>query len=261
MDDLSHFTQLNRHAWNEIATVRSQTRQPAQFFLAGGSTLDPRELAAAGDVNGMTLLHLQCATGEDTLSWAQAGAQATGVDISDLQIALAQQKAAEVGLAVRFVASDIYALPGDLQQERFDLVYTGGGALVWLPDLTRWAQTIVAALKPSGRLLLFEEHPVAQCLTVENGTLHITSDYFSRAQPDYDTGWRHFQGGENATATKVEFGWPLGDVVTALAQAGLRIESLQEYPSKEAWRFQGLLHDVGGLPGEYLLIARKETIS
>src|SRR5437764_6701745 len=131
MNDPQFFIEHNRRAWNEIAAVRIHSQQPASFFAAGGSTLDPRELAAAGDVTGKTLLHLQCATGEDTLSWAVAGARATGVDLSEVQITLAQQKARDAGLDVRFLASDIYTLPAEFQQGTFDIVSTGRGALVW----------------------------------------------------------------------------------------------------------------------------------
>ena len=123
MDDIRQYTEVNRRAWEEIAEVRA--RRPvwlnAAFFAQGGSILDARVLDAAGSVRGRRLLHLQCATGEDTLSWAVAGAEVTGVDISQAQVAIAQRKAAEAGLSCRFVAADIYALPGELQQAGFDL--------------------------------------------------------------------------------------------------------------------------------------------
>ena len=210
-------------------------------------------------MTGKTLLHLQCATGEDTLSWVVAGARATGVDLSEVQITLAQQKARDAGLDVRFLASDIYTLPAEFQQGTFDVVSTGRGALVWLPDLTRWAQIIAAALKPNGKLILFEEHPLAQCLSVVNNTIRVEGRYFGRSQPDsIGQGWTHFKGGEDARETKYEFSWPLGDVVTTLAQAGMRIERLQEYPSQAQWRFGEMLDTVGELPGEYLLVASKE---
>jgi SAM-dependent methyltransferase len=258
MPEINDYTAQNRRAWNEIAAVRATIWPDAAFFAAGGTLLEPEVLAAAGDVRGQTILHLQCATGEDTLSWAVAGAQATGVDLSDAQIALAVEKAAAAGLAVRFVAADLYALPDDLQQGSFDYVYTGGGALVWLPDLDRWAATIVRALRPGGRLLLAEEHPVAGCLWIEDDQLQITADYFGRGTPDCRAGWSHFPGAEDAGEMKAEFSWPLGDVVTALAQAGLRIERLTEYPSVESWRFGNQLEQVAQLPGEYVLIARKD---
>src|SRR5215813_7790774 len=147
-ENIFHYTEANRRAWNGIAQVRHAKQPPAEFFAGGGSTLDAREVQAAGDVRGRHLLHLQCSTGEDTLSWSVAGADATGVDISEKQIQLAQQKAAAAGLSTRFIAADIYALPTDLQAGSFDYVYTSAGVLVWLPDLTKWAQVVAAALKP-----------------------------------------------------------------------------------------------------------------
>lgn len=259
MTDIEAYTQQNHRAWNEIAEVRHKKQQPAQFFARGGSTLETIELAAAGDLTGHTLLHLQCATGEDTLSWAVAGAQATGVDISDKQIALAQRKAADAGLAVRFVAADIYALPADLQSATFDIVYTGRGALVWLPDLDHWAKTIVAALKPSGKLIIYEVHPLTFCLEAKDGNLYLDSDYFSRNSPAYaEEGWVHFAGGEDATEKKFEFNWPLGDIVTALARAGMRIESLEEIPCDGYGCYSGL-ENAQRLPGDFLLVARKDV--
>jgi hypothetical protein len=99
---------------------------------------------------------------------------------------------------------------------------------------------------------------VAACLWVENGALQLDADYFGRSKPDIVRGWSHFEGGEAAQEDKVEFAWPLGDVVTALAQAGLRITRLEEYPSAERWRFGDRLDQVKRLPGEYLLLAQRD---
>ncbi len=261
-DNLSGYTQQNRRAWNEIAGVREKTFPPAAFFAEGGSTLDPRAVAAveqafgAGGA-GLRVLHLQCATGEDTLSWAGLGARAVGADISDEQIGLARQKAAEAGLPVDFFAADVYDLPAELRSASFDVVFTGGGALVWLPDLKRWAAAAAACLKPGGRLVLIEEHPLASCMWVEDGRLVLEEDYFSRGRAYEVSGWHHFQGGEAAKETKYEFVWPLGDVVTAVAQAGLVIERLDEFPGGAAWRFGEQQSESLRLPGEFLLVARK----
>lgn len=257
--ELRAYTSQNRRAWNEIADVRFQNiKWPApEFYRDGGTLLAPVVLEAAGDVHGQTLLHLQCATGDETLSWAVAGAMPTGVDISERQIEIAREQAAAAGLAAHFVAADVYELGADLQQASFDLVYTGGGVLVWLPDIWRWAQIVAAALRPGGRLLLWEEHPIAGCLWNVDGQLEITSDYFGRTHAEWNTGWGHFSGGEEAVERKAEFLWPLGDIITALAQAGLRITSLQEYASDADWRFGERLDDVRRLPGTYLLVAVK----
>jgi SAM-dependent methyltransferase len=260
----SNYTQQNRRAWNEIANVREKTMPPAEFFAKGGSTLDPRVVTAAQalypDLRGLRLIHLQCATGEDTLSWAGMGLQAAGVDISDVQIELAKQKAAASGLSAAFVAADVYDLPGALPQElpaNYDLVFTGGGAIVWLPDIRRWAQVVASLLQPGGRLLLNDIHPVTACLWTVDEHLQITSDYFGRGQAEVDTGWSHFEGAEDAREIKYEFNWPLGDIVTALAQAGLMIERLEEYPGGPEWRFGEKQAETLRLPGDFLLIARK----
>jgi SAM-dependent methyltransferase len=254
------YTGQNRKAWDEIAEIRHKRMQPAEFFANGGCLLDERTLEAVGDVRGLDLCHLQCATGEDTLSWANRGAAATGIDISPKQIELAQQKAEAAGLSVRFIASDIYALPAELFAQGFDILFTGGGAIVWLPDLQAWAGIITRLLKPAGRLIIDEEHPIANCMEVQNGQVRFVEDYFGR-KPEMYVGWSHFSGGEKAVEKKYEFTWPLGDVVTALAQAGLRIELLEERPSQATWRFGDQLAQVARLPGEYLLIARKDQDS
>lgn len=256
---VTDYTQQNRRAWNEIADVRFQNKgwPGPDFYRNGGTLIDTHLLAAAGDVQGQTLLHLQCATGEETLSWAVAGAMSTGVDISDRQIEIAAAQAAAAGLNATFVAADLYALPAGLQQETFDLVYTGGGVLVWLPDIVRWAQIVAAALRPGGRFLLWEEHPIAGCLWTVDGKVEITSDYFGRSRPEWNVGWGHFSGGENATEQKAEFLWPLGDIITALVKAGLQIEALHEYPSQAEWRFGEKLEEVQRLPGTMLVVARR----
>lgn len=179
-----------------------------------------------------------------------------GVDISPKQIELARRKAAEAGLSARFIAADIYDLPPDLLAEQFDLVFTGGGAIVWLPDLTGWAKTIARLLKPGGRLILEDEHPLAECLWVEEGIIKFESDYFGRGKPETYTGWSHFPGGEDVVEQTYQFTWPLGDVVTSLARAGLVIELLEESPSRADWRFGEKLEAAKKIPGEYLLVAR-----
>ena len=257
------YTAQNRRAWNEIAHVRSRNyagaAYPAEFFAAGGSSLDARVLDAVGDVRGRRLLHLMCATGEETLSWAVAGAEAVGVDISDVEIDLAIEKASAAGIAARFVAADVGALPPDLARGDVDVVYTATGVLVWIPDLARWADAIVAALAPGGRFVLFEEHPMAMCLWVKDGRVEIVEDYFDTGRPaEYEGGWAHFEGGEDAVEKQYEFGWTLGQVITALAAAGLRIERMDEYPTDSDYRFGGALLEARRLPGRFLLIARRD---
>ena len=257
VDPIDSYTAANRVAWDAIADLRQKIWLKAEFFAEGGCLLAESERQVAGDVRGLRLCHLQCATGEDTLSWANLGAVVTGVDISPRQIELATAKAAGAGISADFLAADVCALPEDLLcPASFDIVYTGGGALVWLPDLDIWAAAIHRLLRPSGRLIVREGHPVIACVEVHEGSITIVEDYFDR-QPEASTGWRHFTGGEDTPETKWEWTWTIGDIVTSVAQAGLRIERLEESPSTAEWRFGDDLDAVQRLPGEFLLIASR----
>ena len=125
--------------------------------------IEPWERAEVGDVTGRTVLHLQCHFGLDTLSWARLGAaRVTGVDFSRPAIAFATALATEIGLAdrARFVVSNVYDLPGSLDGEIFDVVYTGRGVLSWLPDLGPWAEIVASFVKPGGIFYIHEGHPV-----------------------------------------------------------------------------------------------------
>ena len=263
MDDWKPYADQNRRAWNEIAVVRSQSYReaayPPEFFAGGGCSLAPEVVEAIGDVRGRRVLHLMCSTGEETMSLSVLGAQAVGVDISERQIDLARQKAQAAGLDTRFVASDIGELPGDIADGEFERIYTATGVLVWIPDIDRWAGVIAAALAPGGRFVLYEAHPVEMCLWGEHGRVTVVDDYFDTGRAiESGPGWNHFEGGDDATEPGFEFGWTLGQIVTALADAGLRIERLQEYPTTSDWRFGDAKDEAQKLPGRFLLVARRD---
>ena len=259
VDPIDSYAAANRVAWDAIAEKRQKIWPPADFFAQGGSVLDERDRDAAGDVRGLRLCHLQCGSGEEALSWANLGATVTGVDISPKQIELAAAKAKAAGVSATFVVSDVDTLSeAPLRRESFDIVYTGGGALVWIPNLHRWASSVNRLLKPGGRFICREEHPVIVCVEVSEGSIALTEDYFDR-RPEASTGWLHFAGGESAPETTWEFSWTLGDIVTSLAQAGLRIERLEEFPSTASWRFGDDLQRLQKLPGAFVLVASKPT--
>ena len=148
MDDERLLT--NRRNWNERTPVHAATEfYDVEGFKAGRMTLTDVERREVGDVDGKTLLHLQCHFGLDTMSWARLGAMATGVDFSDAAIDLARSLNDELELHTRFIHSDVYDLP-DVLDEEFDIVFTSYGVLVWLPHLDRWASVIHRMLRPGG---------------------------------------------------------------------------------------------------------------
>ena len=193
------------------------------------------EQGEVGDVTGKTLLHLQCHFGLDTLSWARLGAaHVTGVDFSEPAIAFASELASETGLAdrSRFVVSNIYELPGPLEGETFDIVYTGRGALGWLPDLEPWARSVATFLKPGGTFYIHEGHPVMWAVdddqTEPNG-LQLGYDYWGGETLSFPVEGSYADPDADVDAD-IEHGWnhSLGEIVTLLASNGLRIELLDE---------------------------------
>ena len=193
------------------------------------------ELAEVGPVDGKRLLHMQCHFGLDTLSWARLGARVTGADFSHVAIEAARRLADEIGLEANFVESDIYRLPEVLGGE-YDVVYTSGGVLGWLPRVAPWAQVAAHFVKPGGFLYVTEIHPVAQAFAdddVTPGELRLGYPYWEHATPIT----AHVQGSyaDRTAPTEglVEHGWDhsMGEIVTAIADAGLRIDFLHEFDS------------------------------
>lgn len=221
-------TQANRHVWDcwTREQLTSDHHRDLATVRAGGSTLRGIERAAIGDVRGKTLLHLQCNMGADTLSWARLGARVTGVDFSDEAIRMARHTADDLGLLARFITAEVLGLPATLD-ERFDLVVSTYGTICFLPDVTAWAGVVAHLLRPGGVLLLIEMHPVTALITQKEG------DAVRIAQPSTDpSGPRVAMVDTSAGHEAPLYTWshPIGQVVTALASAGLRLTALGEHP-------------------------------
>ncbi|WP_433257790.1 class I SAM-dependent methyltransferase [Streptosporangium sp. CA-135522] len=220
----------NRANWDERVPIHvAGSFYDLPGFVAGKDTLQDFELAEVGDDGGRTLLHLQCHIGLDTLSWARRGAIVTGLDFSEPAVAAAAGLAEQIGAATaRFVAADVYDAVHALGAQTFDIVYTGLGALCRLPDMTRWAQTAAALIAPGGFLYLAEFHPFADVLAEDGRT--VENDYFQRDPIIVDVPGTYAYPSAVTTATlTVQWLHGIGDVVSALTAAGLRLEFLHEH--------------------------------
>lgn len=156
---MDEYMESNRRLWDVWTHLHVKSQfYDVEGFKAGRITLTSIERQALGDVNGRSLLHLQCHFGLDTLSWARLGARVTGVDFSPEAIRIARQLAQELGIPANFVLSNIYDLPHALSGE-FDIVFTSHGVLSWLPDLKRWAQIVAHHLRSGGTFFVVDAHP------------------------------------------------------------------------------------------------------
>ena len=208
-------TEENIRAWDERHRARAE---PVE--------LPPVVQRTLGDLEGKRVLHLHCGTGEATAALAELGAEATGVDARPAALETARERWPKI----LWVDGNPQSLPRQLRRGRFDLVYSGLGSLAPVHDLDGWLRGVAATLRSGGDLLLFEEHPVADCV---DAFLHWRSDYF-RDPADPDKLWR------------------IGQVVSALVRAGLHIEALEEYPGGTSRR----RHD-RRIPATFLLYARR----
>ncbi len=227
------FRAANRARWDESVPIHmASDSYGLDDLLAGRPKLPQRDIDELGDVRGKTLLHLQCHFGMDTLSWAMLGARVTGLDFSEAAITTARSLAGRLGIDARFVLSELYDAPSVLD-ERFDIVYTGVGALNWLPDIAGWARVVAACLQPGGRFYVVEAHPMLATLDDErpDGALVVRYPYFERAEPSRWDDARDYADPGARLEHSVHYEWNhgLGEVVTALIDAGLTLDWVREH--------------------------------
>ncbi|MBI0583923.1 MAG: methyltransferase domain-containing protein [Methanomassiliicoccus sp.] len=223
---------VNKRWWDGATPVHVRSRSyNVDGFRTGVSSLLPTELRELGDVRGKSLLHLQCHFGMDTLSWAREGAVVTGVDFSPEAIATARSLAADLSIPARFIESNVYTLP-EVLDEKFDIVYTGYGAICWLPDLERWAKVIARFLRPGGTFYIVEAHPFTDLID-ENVTdrVSLTGRYFSKGPVRYESP-NTYTDSVAPLDEQVTYSWlhPLSETVSSLCSAGLQVEWLHESP-------------------------------
>jgi len=197
-------------------------------FIKGENSLKWYELDALKDVQGKSLLHLQCHFGQDTLSWSKMGAQCTGVDISDVGINLAQELNVELKQDTKFICCNVLDTSKYIKTQ-FDIVFTSYGVIGWLPDLKPWGQMIAERLKQGGTFFMVEFHPIVWMFDYLEKPPVLKYSYHQK-----EVIYEEYEGtyaDESSKMISKEYGWNhgLGDVVSALIEAGLHIEYLKEY--------------------------------
>ncbi len=247
---MKKYSDANRSNWDAWAALHVESDfYDVAGFKEGRTTLNRLELEELGNVDGKSLLHLQCHFGLDTLSFARLGAEVTGVDYSAEAIANARRLNDEVRLNATFIHSDIYELPHSLNGE-FDIVFTSYGVLCWLPDMKRWGQTIARCLKPGGTFYIVDGHPFAKVFENDRPTteFEVAQSYFHTAEPlEYQGEGTYASEGDGTAYTAYEWAHGIGDILNALISAGLRIEFIHEFPHTQWQAFPFLERDGDGL--------------
>jgi SAM-dependent methyltransferase len=223
----SNYQNINRQSWNDrVDSHLKSDFYDLKGFLNGKTSLNEIELALVGDVSGKSILHLQCHFGQDTISLGRMGAKCTGIDLSDKAIASAKELNLILEVGARFVACDVYDTPSHIH-EKFDIVYASYGTIGWLPDISRWAAVVNHFLKPGGKLVFVEFHPV----------VWMFDDDFTKVKYPYHNAEPIVEQESGTYADRdadirpkyVSWNHGLGEVVSALLAQGLTISSFKEY--------------------------------
>jgi SAM-dependent methyltransferase len=259
---MTDYREVNRANWDERAAAHAASDGYGIAALvadpAAISDVVRFDLPRLGDITGLSGVHLQCHIGTDTVSLARLGARMTGLDFSPASLEQARDLARRCGADLDFVESDVYAAPDILGEARFDLVFTGIGALCWLPDIRRWARTVTRLLRPGGRLFLREGHPML--MTIDDprpdGLLVVEYPYREvEGGTVFDDAGTYVPTDVVFTRNRtIEWNHGLGEVVTALLDEGMTVTGLQEHDSVPWDALPGQMEDLGD--GEWRLIDR-----
>ena len=234
----------NRARWDEAAPLHAASAlyDIDDFRTSDRDDIRPFEFEELGSVRGLDLIHLQCHLGTDTLSWARHGARVVGLDFSPNAIGIATKLAADCALEAEFVCADVYDALDALGGRLFDIVYTGIGALGWLPDLESWAEVVAALLKPGGVLYMVEIHPIVVGVVADGRT--IGQDIFDAAYVAWDENAGTYASPDARLSNEISYErvHTVSEVVTAVLDAGLVLELLHEQGYTNApwpWMIQG----------------------
>ena len=256
------YQRLNRANWDERAPAHAASRgYDLDRFRRDPSAISDVvrfDVPRLGSVEGLRGVHLQCHIGTDTISLSRLGARMTGLDFSPASLAEARTLAGETGDPVDFVEAEVYDAVEALGQQRFDLVYTGIGALCWLPDVRRWASVVAELLAPGGRLFIREGHPMLWAIDEmrHDGMLVVEYPYSERPEPlVWDEGGTYVETDATFVHTVThEWNHGLGEIVTALLDVGLQLTALEEHDSVPWLALPGQMEQVPG--GEWRLADR-----
>ncbi len=221
-----NYIEINKQSWNNRVDAHLQSGfYDVDGFLKGNTSLNPIELELLGDISNKNILHLQCHFGQDTISLARMGANVTGVDLSNKAIESAIELAEKTKTNAQFICCDVYDLSNHLT-EQFDIVFTSYGTIGWLPDLDKWASIVSRYLKPNGKLVFVEFHPVVWMF--DNDFKHIQYNYF-KAEPIIETeSGTYADKSANIEQTSVSWNHSLSEVINSLIKNNLEITSFNE---------------------------------
>ena len=227
MKDQSNYIALNKNVWNNKTEVHiASDFYDMKGFIEGKSSLNSIELELLSDISNKKILHLQCHFGQDTMTFARMGAQATGIDFSEKAIEKATEFSKQLNLDTTFICCDIYEAPKCLN-EQFDIVFTSYGTIGWFPDLDKWAKVVSHFLKPGGKFIMADFHPVVWMY--DNDFKEVFYSYFNIEQIVEDESGTYADRYSEIEAKTITWNHPISEILNALITNGIELNSFNEY--------------------------------
>jgi SAM-dependent methyltransferase len=232
------YLKINKHSWNKRTEVHYKSEfYDNENFKITGNSLNEIELQFLKAIRGKKILHLQCHFGQDSISLSKLGAEVTGVDLSDVAIEKAENLAKEMGDGSRFICSDIYNLP-NVHNEKYDMVFSSYGTVGWLPDSDKWSSVISHFLKPGGKFIFAEFHPVVWMF--DDKVEKVAYRYFNSEPIIEEEEGTYTDKTADIKETCITWNHSLSEIFNALKNNGLEIIAFNEYDYSPYNCFQNL---------------------
>ena len=243
-DNLANLIAGNHDFWQQAAGVHGTTTEDRYYqidrVIAGGTlmtSIEENAIARAtsgpldnplSKVAGLDILYLQSHIGVDGVVLARAGAHVTCADFSAVALERAQHLASKIGVSIDTVETDARNLPESLHG-RFDIVYVTIGAICWIDDLDLWMSQVSLALRPGGKLVMFEIHPIYQVFSKRTPELVLDFPYGDGGHFTESGSGSYADPNSEITSTTTNFAHSLANVTNSAIAASLRIDRLDEF--------------------------------
>lgn len=240
----SELSQANKAAWETKAYEAWTRHYGAPEALAEELKRGHRQrlrywLKYIGDPAGKRVLNLLGSTGRKAIALALLGADATVVDISEANRQYALEVAAAAGVGLDYICADALSIPDEAALGDFDIVLMEFGVLHYFTDLDALFALVQRRLRPQGRLLLTDFHPFARTWLATGNLPQPGGDYFDTGIREGEVAYAKLLPEEERSdlqpvRTK---SWTVGDILTAVAGAGLGLRAFEELPGPADPRF------------------------
>ena len=248
---LTYQASRNKAAWEHRAYEFWVQSTGAPDQVARDMLDDPkrwlrRHLPVLGDVRGRKILHPLGSNGRKGIPLAILGAEVTIVDISEENRRYALDVARAAGVDIEYIAADYGEYEDISRAESCDIAYMEGGVLHYFEDIAKMFRKTHRMLRPGGRLILDDFHPYRKLAK----DFPTGGDYFDTRLHEAPIAYAGLLDGNdpNTMPQCLLRYWTIGELVTAVASAGFRIDEMTE-------RSRG---DEPMVPSDYLILARRD---